>query len=214
MQKQNIKKLLLGLFLSLILITPAKAADEQKTITLSIEDCIEIALKNNLDLKIESFTPRIKQLDLQKIYDEFGLSLGFSPNIQNNIRPTSSSFISGGAVLNEFSQNYNFSAKKKFATDGQLSLEFQNSILNTNSTRVDFNPSITPRLALNFQQPVLKNAFNSYRRISIGKNDTSASNLRLKAKAMDIVSLTEQNYWNLALNNERLKVLPTSLNLA
>ena len=31
---------------------------------------------------------------------------------------------------------------------------------------------------------------------------------------MDIVSLTEQNYWNLVLNKERLKVLQNSLNLA
>lgn len=204
--------------LSLIIIfagyyTPVMAVENQKVLNLSLENCIELAIKNNLDLKIERITPEMKKLDLRRIYDEFGFSLSFNPAIQNNIRPTSNSFISGASVLNEFSQSYDFSAKKKLLTNGQISLDFQNGIVNTNSTRVDFNPSITPRFSVNFQQPLLKDALNGFRRISIGNNDTLASKLRLKSKAIDLISQTEQSYWELVLNKEKLKVLENSLNL-
>ena len=73
------------------------AVEPQKVVNLSIQEAIEFALKNNLDLKIESFTPEIRQLDLQKIYDEFGFVVGFKPNLSNNVRATSNSFLTGAA---------------------------------------------------------------------------------------------------------------------
>lgn len=209
-----LKKSAISIFLIMLFSAQAMAEEKQKTIDLSMQETIAIALKNNLDLKISSYTPELKMLDLQKIYDEFGISVGFRPNLQNNLRPTSNSFISGGAVLNEFNQSYDFYANKKFMSNGELTLNFQNSVSNTNSTRVDLNPAITPRLSLNFDQPLLRNAFNGYRRVEIGKNESEASELRLKSQALELVNQVQQAYWNLVLNREKLKVLENSLKLA
>jgi outer membrane protein TolC len=191
----------------------AMAADNQKTISLSIGEAVEIALKNNLDLKIESYTPEIKQLDLQKIYDGYGFSVGFRPSLQNNVRKTSSSFLTGNTVSKDFSQSYDFFATKKLLSNGEISLNFDNGISSTNSTKTEINPAISPGLSLSFSQPILRNAWNGYRQVSIGKNETYASNLRLKAKAIDVVAQTKDAYWNLVLTRERLKVLEDSLNL-
>lgn len=192
---------------------PGYSDTNKKAVNLSIEECVEIALKNNLDLKIERFNPESKQLDLQRIYDEFGFLVGFKPSLQNNVSLTSNSFLTGNTVSRVFNQSYDLYASQNLMTNGALTLDFQNVINNTNSTRVDINPAISPSLTLSFTQPVLRNALNGFRRVSMGKNDTLASNLRLKAKAIDIVSQTRTAYWNLVLSRENLKVLESSLNL-
>ncbi|MBC7473902.1 MAG: TolC family protein [Candidatus Sericytochromatia bacterium] len=202
------------LVLTAILFTtnlPVRA--EEKPIHLSLQDCLDLALKNNLDLKIERYNPETAKIELNRIYDEFGLIIGFKPSIQNSVSSSSNSFISGSNVLKDFSQSYDLYATKKLLTNGQASIQFQNGIDNTNSTRVDLNPAITPKFSLNFQQPILRNAFNGYRRISIAKNDNLNANLRLKSKAIDLVGQVQQAYWNIVLNKERLKVLEDSLSL-
>jgi outer membrane protein TolC len=205
-----IKRVLIILFFSTL--KPVYALDID--LNLSIQDCVELAIKNNLDLKIESFNPEIKKLDLKKIYDEFGLSIGMKPNLQNNIRPTSNSFISGGTVLKEFTQNYDFFLKQKLITNGEISLDFQNNIFNTSSTRAEINPANIPKLGISFQQPLLRNAFIGYKRINIGENESLSSNYKLKSKVIDLILNTQNAYWDLVLNYEKLEVLKESLNLA
>ncbi|MFN4150569.1 MAG: TolC family protein, partial [Candidatus Sericytochromatia bacterium] len=198
----------------LSLLIPSKVIAKEEEISLSIQECIELAIKNNLDLKIESFNPEIKKLDLKKIYDEFGLSIGMRPNLQNNIRPTSNSFISGGTVLKEFTQNYDFFLKQKLITNGEISLDFQNNIFNTSSTRAEINPANTPKLGISFQQPLLRNALLGYKRINISENESLSSNYKLKSKVLDLILNTQNAYWDLILNYEKLEVLKESLNLA
>lgn len=199
--------------ISLFLLSKEVKANDSDLL-LNIDDCIELAIKNNLDLKIESFNPEIKKLDLKKIYDEFGLSLGMKPNLQNNIRPTSNPFIAGGNVLNEFTQNYDFYIKQKLLTNGEISLDFQNTIFNTSSTRAEINPANTPKLGISFQQPLLKNLFIGYKRINISENENISSNFRLKSKVIDLIFNTQNAYWDLVLSYERMQVLKESLKLA
>ncbi len=212
-----LKKIAGSIVLSVLFSTAAFAvgntSSEKKQAKMTLQDCIEMALKQNLELNIESYSPKLQLLNLQKIKDDFGISVGFEPQIRNEVKPTSNSFISGGSILNQFFQNYNFYAKKKLATGGEFSLRFDNSIFNTNSTRVDLNPAINPHLSFNFNHPLLKYAFNGQKRISIGENETESSSYKLKGKAIEIVSRTQDSYWNLILTKERLKVLENSLEL-
>ncbi|MFN8673929.1 MAG: TolC family protein [Candidatus Sericytochromatia bacterium] len=209
--KTNFKYLAFALVLALFNNISAEAEVEKK---LSLKECIEITLKNNLDLKIEKFNPELKQLNLKKNLDEYSLYFSFQPNIKQNNKPSSNSFITGASLLNELSQNYDFSFNQKFLTGANLAFNFDNSIFFTNSTRVDINPSITPRLTLAFSQPLLKNAFSGYRKIELAENETETANLKLKNRIIELISKVNNNYWDIVLTKERLKVLEKSLDLA
>lgn len=211
MLKKSILSLLILPFITFSVKADELTADSK--LVLSVQDCIEDVLKNNLDLKIESYNPELKKLNLQKTLDDFSFSLGFEPNIRQNNKPSSNSFITGGSLLNELSQSYDFSATQKLPTGGNVALGFENSIFFTNSTRVDLNPAITPRLSLSFNQPLLKNALNGFKRIEIAENQSAISKYRLKSKAIEIVSNVQNTYWSLVLTKEKLKVLEKSLDL-
>lgn len=199
--------------LSLLFFSFTAFSASAEELSLSVQDCIEGVLKNNLDLKIESYNPELKKLILQETLDNFSFSLGFQPNIKQNNRPSSNSFITGGSLLNELSQSYDFYATQKLPTGGNLALSFENSIFFTNSTRVDLNPAITPRLALSFSQPLLKNALTGFKKIELAENQTVISKYKLKNKAIAMVSRVQSTYWDLVLTKEKLKVLEKSLDL-
>ncbi len=187
---------------------------EKKSLNLSIQESIEMALKSNLDINLESYNPEIQAFNVQKIRDDFGLYVGFEPEVRSNRQPTSNSFISGSAVLDQFFQTYNFYLKKRFESGGELLVRFDNGISSTNSNRVDFNPAFAPGLSLNFNQPILRTAFNGTKRILIGENQTKISITNLKAKIIEIIALTKATYWDLVAAKLRLSVFENSLKLS
>ena len=189
-------------------------AEETKNMNLSIGESIEMALKSNLDLTVESYNPLIQEFNVQKIRDDFGLYIGFGPELRSNRQPTSNSFISGNAVLDQFFQTYNFYLRKRFESGGELLFRFDNAISSTNSTRADFNPSFAPGLSVNFTQPLLRTAFIGPKRILIGENQTKISNTALRARIIDTITLTRAAYWDLVAARLRLKVLENSLKLS
>lgn len=186
---------------------------ETETLSLSLKDSIVIALKENLDLKAERFNPLISQANLKQVQDLYGLTFGFDTKVNQSVSPSSTSFISGGSILSRFNQNYDVFLQQSLNTGGSIGLTFNNTIAESNSTRVDVNPAITPRLALSFNHPLLKNFLNGVRRIKVSENNTLSANLLLKSKAIDIVSRVQDIYWNLILSRESLKVLNKSLSL-
>jgi len=212
-EPDNLKKRILKIITFLLICPAVKAEERAEPEKLSLQKCIDLVLKNNPEIKLEYFNPQLKELDLKKISDEFGLSIGFRPGVQNSIRPVANSFIAGGAVLREFNQNYDFFVRKKLFSNGEVSIDFQNDFLNTNSTRVDLNPAITPRLNLSFNQPLLKNAMNGFRRIGIGKTENELAELKLKNVVIETINKVQNAYWEVFLNREKINILKENFNL-
>lgn len=208
------KKITYIFLITLITITSNEAIASDNTTKLSLNDCLKIALEKNLDIKSERYNLNIQALAPQKIKDEFGVSFGLNPGIRNELRPTSNSFISGASVLEQFSQDYNLSLSKKFEEGGELSLKFENNIFSTNSTRVDFNPAISPSLSLSFSQPILKNAFNGKRRLEIANNSYDSSFYSLKNKVNEIIYNTQSAYRDYKASKLKVKVLESALSFS
>ncbi|RYY00513.1 TolC family protein, partial [bacterium] len=208
-----IKKIVCAALLPIIFSTNVNA-EEVKELKLTLQNSIEMALKSNLDLAVEEYNPEIQRLNVQKIRDEFGLYLGLAPQLRNNVSPTSNSFISGGALIEQFTQNYGLYLKKRFAAGGELSFNFDNAISSTNSNRVDFNPAFAPGLSLSFTQPILRNAFNGSRRIMIGENQTKSSEMTLKTRIISTIYQTKAAYWDVVAAKLRLDVLLKSLSFS
>lgn len=209
MKKRIILSSLFGIFLSF-----NANAEQPNNLNISLQDSIEMAITRNLDLQVEAYNPKIQELETQKIRDGFNFVFGFGPQLRNNVQPTSNSFISGGATLEQFIQNYNLYLRKRFASGGDLSLSFDNAINSTNSTRVDFNPTFSPGLSLNFTHPILRNAFNGNRRIVIGENQNEIAVINLKSRIIDTINQTKQAYWDTVAAKMRVKVLEGSLQLS
>lgn len=202
-------KALAALLGTLLLTQPVMAAERQ----LTLQEAIEQALKANLGLKIEAVAPEISRQELMRQQAEYGLVFGFNTDLNQDVSPSSTSFISGASIINQLRQNYNLFLQQDLASGGTIRLNFENGILNTNSTRVDVNPAITPQISLDVRHPLLRNTFNGLRQLEVSENNVSSADWTLKQRAIDTVAEVQDAYWSLVLFRQRLSVLEQSLKI-
>ena len=65
----SLKKLILGIFASAMLLTAN--ASEIPSGAVTLEQCIQLALENNLSLRITNYQPRLAALNLQGSYGAY-----------------------------------------------------------------------------------------------------------------------------------------------
>lgn len=182
-------------------------------VALSLDDCIRQALQANLGLQVESLSPEISRYQLAQQWGQYGLSAGAEAQINQNLSPSNTSFIEGASILNQVRQNYNLFVEQQWVTGGSLRLDLDNNVVNTNSTRADLNPAFTPRLSLNLNHPLLRNALNGIREVEIRENALRSSLWSLKGQAIDTVAEVQDAYWSLVLFRERLRVQEQALQI-
>jgi outer membrane protein TolC len=213
---------------------------------LSLQDCIALALENNLDIELQRYNPRIADADLQKAKAggvPKGFSLSLQPgsegttgtatssgpgtpslepvlvsqiNLKHQSQPLTNSFTNGTSNLISNSRLSNFGIQKSFLTGTTVNFGWNNSWLNQNSARADFNPSTTGSMGLTVTQHLLQGfglAVNS-RNILIAKNNRQVSELVFKQQVIATISSVISLYWDLVSLNEDSKVKRQSLELA
>ncbi len=127
--------------------------------------------------------------------------------------PQTNSFTTGLTALVVNTQNYNAGISKQFLTGSGISLNYDNTAINTNSPTQDLNFFNRGNVALNFTQRLLQGfgrAVNN-RNIRIARNSMKVSDLVFKQQVINTVSSTVNLYWDLVSFNENVKVKQQSL---
>lgn len=201
---------------------------EGKKIILSIKECIDLALKRNMDIIVERINPRIMEMEIIKEKSAFDPL--FTMEVKNNKsinRPTS--IISGagsGTWLGEFlgfeenleqeGFDFNTSITKKMITGGQCDLRFTNNRFKTNSFYQYSDKTYRSALTFSLRQPLLRSFgfdFNQTRiRIAFNNLDISADELKMKAVA--VISELKETYFDVVATMEEMEVREQSLELA
>jgi outer membrane protein TolC len=196
--------------------TAAPAPQNQGAMSISLEECIARALKDNLGVAIEVLNPEISAESLNQAEAKFVPTLSLSARAANT-ENASYSYLDSAESLIDKTQNYTFlNASQPLPTGGTLSLDFSGSKTSSNRTGQTINPRFSTTLRLNFTQPLLKNFGNkiSRRDILVAKNNLGVSEVNLRKTLQDTVYSVESAYWNLVYSIENLDVRRQSLQLA
>ncbi len=131
-------------------------ADEGPVMELSLEQAIEMALENNLDIVVS-------RLGAQAQGERVGVARGayrpfFSFNFNNlkTNRPANNQ-LSGAPTLKNETRTYNFVWRQLLPTGGTYEIDFNNSRATTNSAFFTFNPRFDSSLGIQASQPLVKN---------------------------------------------------------
>jgi len=166
----------LGILLIASLATFSPAQEPEKTLQLSLEDCIVKAMKNNLGVAIEVLTPEIRDLSVQAANEKFlpSLSLDYYTTDQQQ---ASYSFLEAADILTTVQSQYSLDITQQIPFGGNFNLSLANSKYDTNRTGTTINPSYRSTLRLDFTQPLLKNFGYkiSRREIIIAQNNLNIS---------------------------------------
>jgi outer membrane protein TolC len=179
---------------------------------LSLRDSIALALKNNLDIAIEGFNPRLREQELTNEKAVFDPSAFLELTRSDNRAPSSSIFNLGRTLSDRW--DYNAGLRQKLPTGGTYEFRFDNEYLETNSTAT--RDGFTSKLELTLTQPLLKNfGFEATEtNIRIATNNQVISREQMRLRVSDIVTQVQNAYAELAFAIENLEVQRRSLRLA
>jgi outer membrane protein len=238
LQKKCGQTIIIAAFIVALLSTTTCASGEKTIdfsnidtggkVSLSLRECMRIALNNNLDIKLARYSPQIGEKEILKEMAEFDPIASVQVTNQKSIT-SGTSFLSGagyGDFFDRFprwddklrleSLDFNAGVSKKLLTGGECNLALTNNRFETNSIFQFYDSTYQSDLVLSVQQPLLKGfgAEVTKSRIRVASNNQSISTYQLKRRLLDVVSEVQERYWDLSFSMENLHVQKESLNLA
>jgi outer membrane protein TolC len=196
----------------------AQAAQPEtgKSLSLSLEDCIVRALKNNLAIQVAEYSPELAQETVA------GARAQYMPTMLFNYRPSRSENATyswldtaGSSVFTD-SQTYSGSFSELTPLGGTLSISLSGSRTHTNQRAVQIDPRYTASLQFSYSQPVLR-SFGpkvTNRNIVIAANSLESSEISFYKTVQDTIYSVIQAYWGLVYSIENLKVQQLGLQLS
>lgn len=185
-------------------------ADDQ--LPLSLDEAIEMALRNNNDIEASRKEGRISDVSLsgaRGAYDPLLISESYYERLTT---PTAS--LIGGAVNGAVTQTRTFgsagvSGLSPYA-GGNYAALFNSSRTTTSNTNSFLNPQFPTSLILSYIQPLWRNrrTDSTRRSIEIAKKNINITDSQLKQQAINVVNAVEQAYWDLvfALRNQQVQI--------
>jgi outer membrane protein TolC len=192
-------------------------ADTQPLI-LSLTDVVELALKNNLNIGVERYTPRISRMGIIKAEAEFDPEFAAGVSGGRTTSPGFSTWAGETALAARRDKEINFEAgfNKKFPTGATGSVLLYTRRLQTNRSGIFLNPSWASDLTFALTQPLLKGFGQKINEaeIIIARNNEAISVYEFHSKVLEVLSEAQEVYWDLVLAYEDLEVQEYSLELA
>jgi len=202
---------------------------------LSLQDAVELALENSLDIGVQRYYPWIADASILKAKAGgfgyatpgglFSSSTANLPNffydptitstvlIDERSTPINNPFISGtGAAslgsLTTHSTQFNTQFARGFETGTNLSVSWNNTRSSSTSTANFFNPAVQSSLTIGFSQALL-NGFGiavNTRNIRIAKNNRKIADWAFAELAITTITNTVTAYWELVYARANVKV--------
>ncbi|MCP4396335.1 MAG: TolC family protein [bacterium] len=194
----------------------AYSQDPRQKLVLSIEDAINLALRNNLDISIEQFNPEIKKEDIVNAEAAFDSEADGSFYQTFNESESVATPVGVSAL--------DFGLGKRFLYGGSYQLGWASDLAAFNGTTVDsetggdvdIENQYENSLSVSYQQPILKNFGTDINMTGINiarKNrDTSVSELR--STVISVVTDVKTTYWDLVNAIADLEAKRVALQLA
>ncbi|MCJ7582165.1 MAG: TolC family protein [Candidatus Aminicenantes bacterium] len=199
----------------LILMFAAGGWSQENERSLSLDECIKTALKNNLGLAVEILNPEIADASITLAKERFLPQLSMRYFTQNTNTPSFSWIDAAGKVSTDYN-NYAAQYQQNLPTGATLTASLFSYQNETNTKFQTINPRFGSTLQFDISQPLLRNfGFRVNRReIIIAKNNREMSDSQLNQALLDTVYSVEEAYWNLVYSIEDLRVKQQSLELA
>jgi outer membrane protein TolC len=179
---------------------------------LSLQDCVALALKNNLDIQVSGFNPSINDQALtgqKAVYDP---SAFLELTRTDNRVPPGTQIIQGNRIASDF-WDYNTGLRQKLPTGGTYELRFNNEYNNIPSISAS---QFISKFGLTLTQPLLRNfGFEANEtNIRIASNNLSISREQFRLQVSTTVTQVTTAYFNLIFAIRNLEVARQALKLA
>ncbi len=175
---------------------------------MTLEQAIDRALENNLDVQSARLGPQIQAYSLGAAEAAFNPSFNATVG-HNSSTNQSTSQLDGGREITTDRNTFNFGLSQPLPWyGGELSASFNNARTSTDNVFATRNPNYNSNLSFSYTQPLLAG-----RRIDTQRNQVRTqqvqreiSDVQLRSQIDDITALVRTAYWNLRSQIEQIEI--------
>jgi outer membrane protein TolC len=203
-------------------LTAAAQPESPQTRALSLQDCIEMALEKNLELRIERYNPALALFNLQGAYGAYDPVFGASG--QHDYSRSGKSIFEGSfEIPGQTKDTDTFSASLGGLLPWGMSYNLIGKASDTDGTAPNRDTGILEpysdtrgSVILGVTQPLFKDFWLNPTRLNIAvfKNRMKWTELGLRQRIMDVATRVELAYYDLIFTRENVKVQEKALELA
>jgi outer membrane protein TolC len=180
-------------------------------LSLTLAECLERALKANLDLTIDAFSPEIAEASLRETREKYLPQFTLGSYYYDLTTP--STWGVEGPIFSNKEDSVSLRLRQNVSIGTVLDISVSSRRSDTTRAYTTINPSYTSQIRLDLTQPLLRNfgpKVNRYQTIKAERQrDMSLSSL--KTTLLSTIYYVEQAYWNLYYSRENLRVQELSL---
>ncbi len=184
---------------------------------LTLEEALQLALSNNLELELERANVQTARQALRGAKGAFDAILRYAPGLTTRATPQANTLFAANGKLSERAIVNNFSFIQPTAFSGlSFTAEFDNSRLNTNNPFNALNPYYQSSLNFGFALPLLRNREIDLPRaeVKIRQKGAQRSELEFETRVVDVMTRTIEAYWDVKASVENARVARDGVNLA
>jgi outer membrane protein TolC len=180
---------------------------------LSIDDATQLALQQNLGIRIQRVDPQIQDVGVWQARSFWAPNFTTSLNKNSNSQPAQS------AILPSF-QNGTFSSgiglNEVLPWGGSYAASWNNQRLTSTNILNNFSPQLQSALNVNYTQPLLRNfSFDQIRQqVQNSKKVRDLSDIQLRGVVTGTLRSVKNAYWDLVYAINNLKAQQQSLELS
>jgi outer membrane protein TolC len=198
-------------------VPPSGGLADVGELRLSLREAVLMALKNNLDIAIANYNPKIAAEDIIIQKAVFDPVFSLTADANRTKSPTASLLAAGTlSSLTTENRDLNASVVQQLPFGASYTLGLTNNRLDSSSQLASINPSYKPVLTLSLTQNLLKNFGPDVNTapIKIARNNQAISVTQLRLQANKVITNVYNFYWKLVFAIENLEVQRRSLRLA
>ncbi|HYN21889.1 MAG TPA: TolC family protein [Thermoanaerobaculia bacterium] len=193
-------------------VEPAGLDIRENAVLLSLDEAVEVALRQNLGLAIQRYTRNRARLGVDQtlgIYDLLASGTAYTEELSS---PVISTFEASESNL----QRFNFDVDQLLPLGGTVGVGVSSRRSESNSPFARVNPGFSAGLEFSFNQPLLRDfgRLATERGLLVALNRSQASRDEFERQLVTIVQDVIDAYWSLVGARQQLIVAQESLSLA
>lgn len=184
---------------------------------LPIEEALQMALTNNLEIELERQNVLTARQALVGAKGAFDTILRYTPGLETRATPQANALFAANGKLSERSIINNFSVVQATPLSGlSFRADFNNDRLNTNNPFSALNPYYQSNVSFGFSMPLWRNRELDFPRadVLIRSKAADRSDVDFETRVIDVMTRTIEAYWDVAASLEAARVARDGVNLA
>jgi len=199
---------------------PSTAPDTRRSMSLTLDDAVKLALDRNLDIVVQRLNPEISDIAVSSIRAAYLPAVTTTLSTQSTTTPANSTLAGSnqaGVPVVAGLTTWNGGVVQNVPwLGGSFNVALNNNKTTTTSLNTLYNPTYNTNWAGSYTQPLLRNLRidSTRRQLQVTRINRDISDVQLRATITNTVSNVRNAYWDYVYSTQAVDVAQESVTLA